>query len=159
MREGGGGSGCAGLISAVRGREEVERAGFAGEEQPVIDRHGKLGAVAVTTGKRIPALPNVPTIGESGVPGYDVVLWHGLIGPKDMPRPIVERINADVTKALADKIYSQLATSDAQFTALFPPRGQPAAAPAGLALVGPRYFGYEIDYVPVEERFGAVARA
>jgi tripartite-type tricarboxylate transporter receptor subunit TctC len=61
---------------------------------------GKLGAIAVTTAKRIPALPNVPTIAESGVPGYDVVLWHGLIGPKDMPRPIVERINADVTKAL-----------------------------------------------------------
>jgi tripartite-type tricarboxylate transporter receptor subunit TctC len=61
---------------------------------------GKLRAVAVTTAKRIPALPDVPTIAESGVPGYDVVLWHGLIGPKGLPQPIVERINADVTKAL-----------------------------------------------------------
>jgi tripartite-type tricarboxylate transporter receptor subunit TctC len=43
---------------------------------------GKLRAIAVTTLKRIPALPDVPTVNESGVKGYDVVLWHGLIGPK-----------------------------------------------------------------------------
>jgi tripartite-type tricarboxylate transporter receptor subunit TctC len=61
---------------------------------------GKLRALAVTTAKRIPALPNVPTIAESGVPGYDVVLWHGLIGPKGMPQAIVERINGEVAKAL-----------------------------------------------------------
>jgi tripartite-type tricarboxylate transporter receptor subunit TctC len=61
---------------------------------------GKLRALAVTTAKRIPALPNVPTIAESGVPGYEVVLWHGLIGPKGLPGPIVERINRDVTKVL-----------------------------------------------------------
>jgi len=61
---------------------------------------GKLRALAVTTAKRIPALPNVATVAESGVPGYDVVLWHGLIGPKGLPGPIVERINGDVSKAL-----------------------------------------------------------
>jgi tripartite-type tricarboxylate transporter receptor subunit TctC len=61
---------------------------------------GKLRAVAVSTAKRIPALPDVPTVAESGVPGYDVVLWHGLIGPKGLPRPIVERLNSEVTKAL-----------------------------------------------------------
>jgi tripartite-type tricarboxylate transporter receptor subunit TctC len=61
---------------------------------------GKLRALAVTTAKRIPALPNVPTVAESGVPGYEVVLWHGLIGPKGLPGPLVERINRDVTKVL-----------------------------------------------------------
>ncbi len=61
---------------------------------------GKLRAVAVTTSKRIPALPEVPTIAESGVPGYDVVLWHGLIGPKGLPRAVVDRINGEVTKSL-----------------------------------------------------------
>ena len=61
---------------------------------------GKLRAVAVTTAKRIPALPEVPTVAESGVPGYDVVLWHGLIGPKGLPRAVVDRINGDVTKSL-----------------------------------------------------------
>ncbi|MEA3192996.1 MAG: hypothetical protein QOD26_1329 [Betaproteobacteria bacterium] len=64
---------------------------------------GKLRAVAVTTLKRIPALPNVPTVNESGVKGYDVVLWHGLIGPKGLPRPIVDRINAEAGKALKIK--------------------------------------------------------
>jgi tripartite-type tricarboxylate transporter receptor subunit TctC len=61
---------------------------------------GKLRAVAVTTAKRLPALPDVPTIAESGVPGYDVVLWHGLIGPKGLPRPVVDRINSEVSKVL-----------------------------------------------------------
>jgi tripartite-type tricarboxylate transporter receptor subunit TctC len=64
---------------------------------------GKLRAIAVTTSKRIPALPSVPTVAESGVPGYDVVLWHGLIGPKGLPRPVVDRLNAEVTKALTLK--------------------------------------------------------
>ena len=64
---------------------------------------GKLRAIAVTTLKRIPALPNVPTVNESGVKGYDVVLWHGLIGPKGLPRPIVDRINAEAGKALKVK--------------------------------------------------------
>ena len=63
-------------------------------------KSGKLRAVAVTTAKRIPALPDVPTVAESGVPGYDVVLWHGLIGPKGLPRPIVDRISAEASKAL-----------------------------------------------------------
>jgi len=63
-------------------------------------KSGKLRAVAVTTASRIPALPEVPTVAESGVPGYDVILWHGLIGPKGLPRPIVERISAEASKAL-----------------------------------------------------------
>jgi tripartite-type tricarboxylate transporter receptor subunit TctC len=54
---------------------------------------GKLKALAVTTAKRLPALPNVPTVTEAGVPGYEVDLWHGLIAPKELPRPIVDKIN------------------------------------------------------------------
>jgi tripartite-type tricarboxylate transporter receptor subunit TctC len=64
---------------------------------------GKLRALAVTTAKRIPALPDVPTVAEAGVPGYEVILWHGLIGPKGLPRPIVDRIHDAVTKALQMK--------------------------------------------------------
>ena len=61
---------------------------------------GKLRAIAVTTARRLPALPEVPTIAESGVAGYDVVLWHGLIGPKGLPSAIVARINSEATKVL-----------------------------------------------------------
>jgi len=60
---------------------------------------GKLRALAVTS-KRIPALPDVPSVAEQGVANYDVILWHGLIGPKGLPADIVNKINAAVTKAL-----------------------------------------------------------
>lgn len=62
---------------------------------------GKLRAVAVTTPKRLSALPDVPTIQESGYPGYDVTLWYGLIGPKGMPTAVVQRINQEINKILA----------------------------------------------------------
>ncbi|MNX36936.1 Tripartite tricarboxylate transporter family receptor [compost metagenome] len=61
---------------------------------------GKMKALAVTTATRIAALPNVPTIAESGMPGYDATLWYGLIGPKNLPAPIVEKLNAAVNRAL-----------------------------------------------------------
>ena len=61
---------------------------------------GRLRALAVTSSKRIPALPNVPTVAEAGVPDYEVILWHGLIGPRGLAPEIVNRINAAVTKAL-----------------------------------------------------------
>jgi tripartite-type tricarboxylate transporter receptor subunit TctC len=73
---------------------------------------GKLRAIAVTSAKRIAALPEVPTVAESGVPGYDVILWHGLIGPKGLPRPIVERINAEATKALKLKETAEQLQND-----------------------------------------------
>jgi tripartite-type tricarboxylate transporter receptor subunit TctC len=66
-------------------------------------KSGRLRAVAVTTAKRIPALPDVLTVMESGVKGYEVVLWHGLIAPKGLPRPIVDRVNAELNKALRAK--------------------------------------------------------
>jgi tripartite-type tricarboxylate transporter receptor subunit TctC len=73
---------------------------------------GKLRAVAVTTAKRIPALPEVPTVAESGVPGYDVVLWHGLIGPKGLRRAVVDRVNGDVTKSLKLKETAEQLQND-----------------------------------------------
>jgi tripartite-type tricarboxylate transporter receptor subunit TctC len=72
---------------------------------------GKLKAIGVSTAKRIPALPEVPTVGESGLKGYEVILWHGLIGPKGLPRPIVDRVNGDLNKALSAKdMEDKLAT-------------------------------------------------
>ena len=63
-------------------------------------KNEKVRALAVTTPKRIPALPNVPTVAEAGISGYEVVLWHGLIGPKGMPPAIVNKINATVVNIL-----------------------------------------------------------
>jgi tripartite-type tricarboxylate transporter receptor subunit TctC len=65
-------------------------------------RAGKLRGIAVTTAKRIPAEPNIPSIGET-VPGYDVTNWHGIIVPRGTPRTVVDRLNSDLTRALRNK--------------------------------------------------------
>jgi tripartite-type tricarboxylate transporter receptor subunit TctC len=75
-------------------------------------KSGRLRAVAVTTAKRIPALPDVPTVMESGVKGYEVILWHGLIAPKGLPRPIVDRVNAELNKALKAKDMEEKLAAD-----------------------------------------------
>jgi tripartite-type tricarboxylate transporter receptor subunit TctC len=61
-------------------------------------RAGKLRAIAVTTIKRSPAAPEVPTIAESGVPGYDHGPWNGMLAPAQTPKPIIDRLNAEVLK-------------------------------------------------------------
>ena len=61
---------------------------------------GKVRALGVTTSKRNPQVPDVPTIAESGVPGYEVVVWYGICAPAGTPKPIVAKINADMVKAL-----------------------------------------------------------
>jgi len=61
---------------------------------------GKALALAVSSAQRSPLLPNVPTIAESGVPGFDYTLWVGLWGQAGMPAELVNKINADVRKAL-----------------------------------------------------------
>jgi tripartite-type tricarboxylate transporter receptor subunit TctC len=53
--------------------------------------------MAVTTAERMPAEPGIPTLAESGLAGYEVILWHGIAGPKGLPRAIVDRINAEVS--------------------------------------------------------------
>jgi len=65
-------------------------------------RAGKLRPIAVTTPNRSPALPNVPTIAESGVPGYSATSWFGILAPAGTPAPVIARLNASILKALAD---------------------------------------------------------
>ena len=61
---------------------------------------GRFRALAVSSGKRAPNAPDVPTVAEAGVPGYDYVSWLGLVGPAGMPRDLVMRINADTNRLL-----------------------------------------------------------
>ena len=70
----------------------------------VMNEHVKAGEVRAlaTSGKvRSPVMPNVPTLAEAGVPGYEAVIWLGLIAPKNTPAAIVERLNAEITKIVA----------------------------------------------------------
>jgi tripartite-type tricarboxylate transporter receptor subunit TctC len=59
---------------------------------------GKLKALAVTTAKRIPALPNVPTVAESGLPGFETGSWFGLFAPAGTPKEIIARVDSEVRK-------------------------------------------------------------
>lgn len=61
---------------------------------------GKLIALAVTSPKRLPSLPEVPTVAESGLPGYDSTGWFGVVAPADTPAPIVARLNTEIAAAL-----------------------------------------------------------
>jgi tripartite-type tricarboxylate transporter receptor subunit TctC len=63
-------------------------------------RTNRLRALAVTTTKRSSALPELPTVAEAGVPGYEVVLWYGVLGPRDLPRTLAERWHAEIHKAI-----------------------------------------------------------
>jgi tripartite-type tricarboxylate transporter receptor subunit TctC len=64
-------------------------------------RSGNLRAIAVTGARRNAALPDVPTVAESGVPGYDVASWNGLAAPAKTPRAVIERLHQEAVKALA----------------------------------------------------------
>jgi tripartite-type tricarboxylate transporter receptor subunit TctC len=56
--------------------------------------------LGVTTPERAPALPDVPTIAEAGLPRFEVSGWYGVIGPRAIPRPLVERLNRDINATL-----------------------------------------------------------
>ena len=62
---------------------------------------GRLKALAVTTSKRIPQLPDVPTMQEAGVPGYNASVWLGLLAPAGTPRDVVMKLNAEIAKVLS----------------------------------------------------------
>jgi tripartite-type tricarboxylate transporter receptor subunit TctC len=94
-----------------KGTPEVVQAIFAGSVDcywvPISAgmshiKNGKLRPLAVGSGKRSPALPEVPTTGEGGVRGAEAPLWFGVWGPAGVPADIVAKVNADARKALAD---------------------------------------------------------
>ena len=62
---------------------------------------GRVHALAVTSRARSPLLPNVPTVAESGMPGFEAVTWFGFAVPTGTPRPIIDRLNVEIGKALA----------------------------------------------------------
>jgi tripartite-type tricarboxylate transporter receptor subunit TctC len=78
-------------------------------------RAAKLRALGVTAAKRSPELPNVPTIAEAGVPGYEAAGWNALLAPRATPREIVVKVNTALNESLAaPKVREILATSGAE---------------------------------------------
>jgi len=88
------------MVDVMSARIEVGL-GTVIQALPLI-RSGKLRTIAVTTAKRSSALPDVPTIAESGVPGYDAGVYWGVLGPARIPRPIVNQINKEIGTILQD---------------------------------------------------------
>jgi tripartite-type tricarboxylate transporter receptor subunit TctC len=70
---------------------------------------GRLRMLAVSTAKRSPQLPDVPTVSEAGVPGYECITWFGLLAPAKTPRPILERLHREIVKVVhAPEMRAQL---------------------------------------------------
>jgi tripartite-type tricarboxylate transporter receptor subunit TctC len=99
------------LTDTVAGRADV----FLSAPSALLPyvKSGRLRALAVTTPTRAPALPEIPTVEESGLPGFETILWHGLIGPKGLSRHIVERLNADISAILAGNEVAEHLRNDA----------------------------------------------
>jgi len=70
-------------------------------------RAGKIRALAVASGKRVAALPELPTVGESGYPGFEAWAWQGFVAPAGTPRPVLMRLNSDFAKVMADPVIKQ----------------------------------------------------
>ena len=64
---------------------------------------GAVKAYAVTTRERLATLPELPTMQESGFPGFEVTIWHGLYAPKGTPKPVIDKLTAALQEALADE--------------------------------------------------------
>jgi tripartite-type tricarboxylate transporter receptor subunit TctC len=112
------------VIELIAGQTQI----YFGNMPTVIGhaRAGKLRPLAVTSSKRSPAEPNIPTVAESGVPGFDVTAWYGVSVPAKTPRAIIDKLNAEFVRAvkspdLRDRLIAQGAdpagTTPEQYTA------------------------------------------
>jgi tripartite-type tricarboxylate transporter receptor subunit TctC len=70
-------------------------------------RSGKVRALAVTTSKRSPFLPELPTLDESGLPGFDLTTWWGIMAPARTPDAVVERLSVEVNKVLSENAIAE----------------------------------------------------
>jgi len=98
------GSGQA-IADLVGGHVKVMISGMASTLPHV--KTGKLLGIATTGVKRTPATPDIPTIAESGFPGFEASSWFGVLAPAGTPKPVVARLNADIVNALRDPVASR----------------------------------------------------
>jgi tripartite-type tricarboxylate transporter receptor subunit TctC len=90
-------------------------------------KSGRLKALGISTRKRSPLVPDIPTIEEAGIPGFESQTWFGIYGPAALPRAVAERANAELNKVLADPAVIE------RFTQLgFQPAGGSAAEFAAM---------------------------
>jgi tripartite-type tricarboxylate transporter receptor subunit TctC len=68
-------------------------------------RSDKIRSLALSGARRSPGFPDLPTVAEAGVPGYDAATWTGVIGPAGLPKPILDRLNEAVNKAIQSETF------------------------------------------------------
>jgi tripartite-type tricarboxylate transporter receptor subunit TctC len=97
-------TGAAGMIGAQRlARAAPDGYTIGGiSDSTVTIQGGRLRALGIANEKRTPLLPAVPTIAEAGIAGFTFSTWTGLFAPRGTPKPIIERLNTEVTFALSD---------------------------------------------------------
>ncbi|MDB5862427.1 MAG: hypothetical protein JWO70_233 [Betaproteobacteria bacterium] len=107
------------VIDLVAGQLQLGSMGFPTALQHV--KTGKLRVIAVTSAKRSPLLPEVPTVAETGLPGFDVTSWYGIFGPPALSPDIVNKLNPEVgTMATAPDVKERLAQLGAEPAKLTP---------------------------------------
>jgi tripartite-type tricarboxylate transporter receptor subunit TctC len=98
--------GAVGITDLLAGHVQMA---FAGLPQSLPHtRTGRLRALAVTTPARAMVLPDIPTLSEAGVPGYDVTVWYGMIAPAGTPRAVIRKLNSDVVSMLKSADVRQI---------------------------------------------------
>jgi tripartite-type tricarboxylate transporter receptor subunit TctC len=90
---------AAALVDLVAGRVQIMFSNMLTSMPHV--RAGKLRAIGISSPTRSPQAADLPTIAESGLPGFSAVPWYGALGPAGLPRPIVNKVNSEITRALA----------------------------------------------------------
>ena len=88
------------IADLIGGQVQATMGTMASLEQHV--KSGKVRAIAVSTPKRSPAMPDVPTIDEAGLPGYNVPLWYSVLAPASTPKDVVDKLSAAIKAALRD---------------------------------------------------------
>ncbi len=109
------------LPDVISGRASFFVASLESAMSPV--KSGQLRAIAVTSAKRAPQWPDVPTVAESGYPGFEATTWFGILVPAGTPEPIVARLTTEITKVLQmpdvkERLGGELTTGPAAFSAL-----------------------------------------
>jgi len=84
-------------------------------------RSGKIKMLAVGAAKRIPAVPDIPTVAEAGFPGYEVAVWWGVDAPAGVPRPVLEKLRRELSAILRDPETEKLLARDAAQVIVMPP--------------------------------------
>ncbi len=90
--------GAVGITDLIAGQVQTTFAGFVQTMSHV--RGGRLRAIAVTSAQRSALVPDLPTVAEAGVPGYEVTVWYGLVAPAKLPRAIVDKLHGGFVKTM-----------------------------------------------------------